>query len=185
HDSKAGWFYSKIDGGYTWLLTIAMRFRWAVVLICVLTVASIVPLYKFVGMAFLPDEDESLFQVNIRGPQGTSLAATQSILDRIARDLRDQLPGLKNTVVIAGGFGGGGGSGNAGTINVSLLPLGQRKASQADLINQTRQITKKYANKDYRVTVSASSSIAGKYRFRTRRFGHRLLHSRAGHGEAQ
>ena len=31
-----------------------MRFRWAVVLICVITVVSIVPLYKFVGMAFLP-----------------------------------------------------------------------------------------------------------------------------------
>ena len=160
-DSKAGWFYSKIDGSYTWLLRLAMRFRWAVVLLCILTVASIVPLYKFVGMAFLPDEDESLFQVNIRGPQGTSLAATQSILDRIARDLREQLPGVKNTVVNAGGFGGGGGTGNTGTINVSLLPLGERKDSQADLINRTRQLTKKYGSNDYRVTVSAASSIAG------------------------
>ncbi len=159
-DSKAGWFYSKVDGTYTWLLHLAMRFRWVVVLICVLTVASIVPLYKYVGMAFLPDEDESLFQVNLRGPQGTSLSATQSILDRVARDLREQLPGLKNTVVIAGGFGGGG-SGNSGTINVSLLSLGERKNSQADLIAQARNITKQYSNKDYRVTVSASSSIAG------------------------
>ncbi|MFM9903237.1 MAG: efflux RND transporter permease subunit [Pyrinomonadaceae bacterium] len=159
-DSKNGWFYSKVDGTYTWLLKIAMRFRWAVVLICVITVASIIPLYNFVGMAFLPDEDESLFQVNLRGPQGTSLAATQSILERIARDVREQLPGLKNTVVIAGGFGGGGG-GNSGTINVSLLPLGERKQSQADLINKTRQIVKPYSIKDYRVTVSASSSIAG------------------------
>ncbi len=159
-DSKAGWFYSRIDGSYTWLLRLAMRFRWAVVLLCILTVASIVPLYKFVGMAFLPDEDESLFQVNIRGPQGTSLAATQSILDRIARDLREQLPGLKNTVVNAGGFGGGG-SGNSGSINVSLLPLGERKDSQAELINRTRQLTKKYGSNDYRVTVSAASSIAG------------------------
>ena len=160
-DSKAGWFYSRIDGSYTWLLRLAMRFRWAVVLLCILTVASIVPLYKFVGMAFLPDEDESLFQVNIRGPQGTSLAATQSILDRIARDLREQLPGVKNTVVNAGGFGGGGGTGNTGTINVSLLPLGERKDSQADLINRTRQLTKKYGSNEYRVTVSAASSIAG------------------------
>ena len=160
HDSKAGWFYSKIDRAYTGLLRFAMRFRWAVVLICVITVASIFPLYKFVGMAFLPDEDESLFQVNLRGPQGTSLSATQSILDRIARDLREQLPGIKNTVVIAGGFGGGG-AGSSGTINVSLIPPSERKNSQADLIAQTRQITKKYASKDYRVTVSASSSIAG------------------------
>ncbi len=158
-DSKSGWFYSKIDGGYTWMLHLAMRFRWAVVLICVLTVASIVPLYQYVGMAFLPDEDESLFQVNIRGPQGTSLSATQSILDRIARDIRAEVPGVRNTLVLAG-FGRGSGSNN-GFINVALLPVSKRSKSQADLINQTRGIAKKYSSKDYQVTVSASSSIAG------------------------
>ena len=124
----------------------SMRFRWAVVLICVLTVASIVPLYKFVGMAFLPDEDESLFQVNVRGPQGTSLSATQSILDRIARDIRAEIPGVKNTLVLAG-FGRGSGPNN-GFVNVSLVPVGERKQSQADLINQTRSIVKKYSSKD-------------------------------------
>lgn len=159
--SKDGWFYSKVDGGYTWMLKLAMRFRWAVVLICVLTVASIVPLYKYVGMAFLPDEDESVFQISVRGPQGTSLAATQSILDRIARDVREQLPSLRNTVVNAGGFGGGGGGGgNSGSITVSLVPVSERKQGQAQLINQARQIVKQYTNKDWRVNVSASSSIA-------------------------
>jgi HAE1 family hydrophobic/amphiphilic exporter-1 len=39
--------------------------------------------------------------------------------------------------------------------------LGERSVSQADLINRTRQIVKPYSNKDYRVTVSAASSIAG------------------------
>ncbi|MBL8182984.1 MAG: efflux RND transporter permease subunit, partial [Blastocatellia bacterium] len=158
HDSKDGWFYSKIDAGYTWLLKLSMRFRWAVVLICIVTIASIFPLYKFVGMAFLPDEDESLFQVNLRAPQGTSLSATQSILDRIARDIRDQLPGVKGTVVLAG-FGRGSGPNN-GFINVSLLPVEERAKSQAELINQTRGIVKQYSSKDYQVSVSASSSIA-------------------------
>jgi multidrug efflux pump subunit AcrB len=159
HSSKDGWVYRKIDGTYTWLLKLSMRFRWAVVLICLLVVASIYPLFKFVGMAFLPDEDESSFQISVRGPQGTSLAATQSILDRISRDIRDQLPGVQNTVVLAGGFGGGGG--NSGNVNVALKPLSERKFSQADLINRTRGIIKKYQSKDYRVNVSASSSIAG------------------------
>jgi HAE1 family hydrophobic/amphiphilic exporter-1 len=157
--SKAGWFYSKVDGTYTWLLRLAMRFRWAVILICVLTVASIVPLYKYVGMAFLPDEDESIFQISVRGPQGTSLAATQSILDRIARDVRQRMPALRNTVVNAGGFGGGGG-GNSGNISVSLVPVGDRKQGQAELINMARQIVKPYQNADWRINVSASSSIA-------------------------
>ncbi len=156
-ESKNSWFYSKIDRTYTWLLKLSMRFRWAVVLLCVITVASIYPLFNLVGMAFLPDEDESAFSINVRGPQGTSLAATQSILDRIARDIREQLPGLQNTLVQVGGFGGG--TNNAGSVNVSLVPVGSRKKSQADLINQTRGIVKKYQSKDYRVNVSGSSSI--------------------------
>lgn len=159
HDSKDGWVYRKIDGTYTWLLKLSMRFRWAVVLICLVTVASIYPLYKFVGMAFLPDEDESLFQVNLRGPQGTSLSATQSMLDRIARDIRDQVPGVKNTLILAG-FGRGSGPNN-GFINVALLPVDERSKGQADLINQVRGIVRKYSSKDYQVTVSAASSIAG------------------------
>ncbi len=156
NDSKSGWFYSKIDGTYTWLLRLSMRFRWVVVLICILTVASIFPLYKYVGMSFLPDEDESLFQVNVRGPQGTSLAATQSILERVARDIREQLPGVKNTMVMVG-MGGS----NSGSMNIALVPVAERKDSQLDLIGKARGIVKKYSNNDYKVSVSASSSIAG------------------------
>ena len=157
--SKAGFVWRNVESGYTFLLHKSLRFRWVIVLICVLTVASIVPLYKYVGMAFLPDEDESLFQVNVRAPQGTSLSATQSILDRIARDIRAEVPGVKNTLILAG-FGRGSGPNN-GFINVALQPVNERRKSQADLINQTRQIAKKYSSKDYQVTVSASSSIAG------------------------
>ncbi|HVE56483.1 MAG TPA: efflux RND transporter permease subunit, partial [Pyrinomonadaceae bacterium] len=158
-DSKDSWFYSKVDGTYTWLLKLSMRFRWAVVLICILVVASIYPLFKLVGMAFLPDEDESAFSISLRGPQGTSLSATQSILDRIARDVREQLPGVKNTLVQAGGFGNSGG--NSGNVNVSLVPVAERKFSQAELINKTRAIIKKYQSKDYRINASGSSSISG------------------------
>jgi HAE1 family hydrophobic/amphiphilic exporter-1 len=67
---------------------------------------------------------------------------------------------VKNTLVQAGGFGGGGAS-NSGSVNVSLLPVDQRKFSQAELINRTRGILKKYQSKDYRINASASSSISG------------------------
>ncbi len=155
-DSKNSWFYSKIDGTYIWLLKLSMRFRWAVVLLCVIAVASIYPLFNLVGMAFLPDEDESAFQISLRGPQGTSLSATQSILDRIGRDIRAEIPGVRDTLVLAAGFGG---SANTGSINISLAPVSEREFSQSDLINKTRQLVKKYQSKDYRINVSSSSSI--------------------------
>ncbi len=157
NESKDSWVYSKIERGYTWLLKLSMAHRWVIVGLCIAAVISIYPLFNYVGMAFLPDEDESAFQINLRGPQGSSLAATQSILDRIARDIREQLPGLRNTLVQVGGFGGG--SNNTGSVNVSLVSVADRKLSQADLINKTRGIVKKYQSKDYRVNVSGSSSI--------------------------
>ena len=159
HSSKDGWLYSKVDRGYAALLRLSMRYRWVVVLICIATVVSIYPLFKYVGMAFLPDEDESAFQISVRGPQGTSLAATQSILDRIARDIRQRMPGVRNTVVNAGGFGGGGG-GNSGTVSVNLVPVSERSQGQAQLINMARNMVKPYQNKDWRINASASSSIA-------------------------
>ena len=169
HSSKDSGLYSKIDAGYTGLLKVAMRLRWVVVVLCLITVASIVPLFNYVGMAFLPDEDESLFQVSVRGPNGTSLAATQSLLERIARDIREAeeegkpgvklIPGVKNTLVLAG-FGRGSGPNN-GFINVALVPVSERKNSQADIIQKTRALVKKYQVKDYSISVSANSSIAG------------------------
>ena len=159
HDSKDSWFYRKIDGAYTFLLKFSMRFRWIIVLLCVLVVASIYPLFSFVGTAFLPDEDESAFDINLRGPQGTSLSATQSILDRIARDLREKVPEVQSTLVLAG-FGSSAG-GNSGRIFVTLAPVADRDKSQAELINQARAITKKYSSDDYKINVSGSSSISG------------------------
>ncbi len=57
------------------------------------------------GVNFTPDEDESRIQITARLPVGSSLAATQSLLDRIARDAREQLPGVSDTLAITG-FGG-------------------------------------------------------------------------------
>jgi HAE1 family hydrophobic/amphiphilic exporter-1 len=159
-DSKSG-FYGVVEGTYRRLLKISLAHRWAVVILCAVVVVSIYPLFRYVGMAFLPDEDESTFQVNYRGPAGSSLAATQSIMDRMARDMREQLKGIQDTLVFAGGFGSSsGGATNSGSMTVTLVPPNERSASQSDLINQTRKILAKYqTTKDYKVTVSGVSSI--------------------------
>src|SRR5207253_1531653 len=68
--------------------------------------------------------------------------------------------GVRNTVVNAGGFGGGGSSGNSGSVSVNLVPVGERSQSQAQLINIARGLVKPYQNADWRINVSASSSIA-------------------------
>ena len=158
--SKGGRFYRPIDRSYMWMLKWSMAHRWIIVAICVVVVASIVPLYKWVGYNFLPDEDESAYQVSVRLPQGTSLPATQSVMERVARDVREQIPGVESTLVNAGGFGGGGGSPNSGSIQVRLRPVKEREFSQADLIQKTRDmIRKRKYPKEYVINASGGSSI--------------------------
>ena len=47
----------------------------------------------FVGKNFLPADDQSQFNVLVRTPEGTSLAATTNMAERIAREVRE-LPGV-------------------------------------------------------------------------------------------
>jgi HAE1 family hydrophobic/amphiphilic exporter-1 len=159
--SKGGRFYRPIDRSYMWMLRWSMAHRWIIAVICFVAVAFIWPLYNWVGYNFLPDEDESAFQVSVRLPQGTSLAATQSVVERVARDVREQIPGVENTLVNAGaGGGGGGGAPNTGSVQVRLLPVKERKFSQTELIQQTRDMVRKRKYpKEYVINASGGSSI--------------------------
>jgi HAE1 family hydrophobic/amphiphilic exporter-1 len=157
--SKESRFYRPIDRTYTWMLRWSMAHRWVVVVACAAVIASIIPMYKLAGYNLLPDEDESTFQVSLRAPQGTSLAATQSILDHIARDIREQMPGVEATLAIAG-FGGQQ-STNTGQITVRLVPPQDRKLSQADIVQRTRQMTRRNYPKEFVIGASPISSIAG------------------------
>ena len=71
----------------------AMAHRKTMVAMCVLVVLSIVPLFMFVGKNFLPEDDQSQFNVLVRTPEGTSLAATTTIAEEIAQDVR-RMPGV-------------------------------------------------------------------------------------------
>jgi HAE1 family hydrophobic/amphiphilic exporter-1 len=156
--SKESRFYKPIDRTYKWLLEWSMAHRWVIVVACAIVIASIVPMYRLAGINLLPDEDESTFQVSLRAPQGTSLAATQSILDHLARDIREQIPGVEATLAIAG-FGGQQ-STNTGQITVRLVPPQSRKLSQADIVQRTRALTRKYP-KELVIGASPISSISG------------------------
>ena len=93
------------------------------------------------------------FQVAVRAPEGSGLAATTTILERIASDLR-QFPEVVDTLTTVGAnFGGGmaammGGGGapsvNAGSIYVTLRPLDERKASQQDVMIRAREVLRRY-----------------------------------------
>ena len=56
-----------------------------------LVLLSSVPLFMIANKNFMPNDDQSEFEVGLRAPEGTSLEATEIIANRIATRIR-QLP---------------------------------------------------------------------------------------------
>ncbi len=141
HDSKESRFYRPIDRTYTWLLKWSLAHRWAIVTLSFLVILSTVPLFMMVGKNFLPTDDSSQFEVTLRTPEGSSLAATSTIVERVASDLR-KLPGIADTLTTIGG--GGQSQVNSANIYIKLVKHNERDESQQQLMQKARAILKNY-----------------------------------------
>src|SRR5205085_7696298 len=155
--SKESRWYRPVDRTYTAMLRFSMAHRWVVVLACVLVIASIVPLFKFVGKNFLPVDDQSQFEVTVRAPEGATLAATSALVERIAADIH-RLPGVTDTLVTIG-------SGQQQTVNlasvyVKLTDVKDRKESQLDLMGRARELLRNYPQ-ELRTSVQPVAAISG------------------------
>ncbi|HYN86364.1 MAG TPA: efflux RND transporter permease subunit, partial [Pyrinomonadaceae bacterium] len=158
HTSKESRWYRPIDRTYTWMLRWAMAHRWAVVLMCLGVIVSIVPLFMLVGKNFLPVDDQSQFEINLRTPEGSTLAATSSLVERIAADVRKELPGVTDTLVTIGG--GQQQLVNEANIYVKLTDIGERDRSQMQLMEDARKLLAKYP-KDLRTNIGQVQAISG------------------------
>jgi len=141
HGSKESFFFRILDRNYTKWLEWSMAHRKTIMLLCALVILSIVPLFMVVGKNFVPVDDQSQFNVLIRTPEGTSLAATTNLVERISQDIR-QLPGVQHTLATAGG--GTDRSVNNATTFVKLVDMDQRKLSQQQVMQRVRDMLKQY-----------------------------------------
>ncbi|PYT04239.1 MAG: AcrB/AcrD/AcrF family protein, partial [Acidobacteria bacterium] len=159
--SKESRWYRPVDRTYTAMLRFSMAHRWVIVTACVLVIFSIVPLFKFVGKNFLPVDDQSQFEVSVRAPEGSTLAATSALVERVAADIR-QMPGVTDTLVTIGG--GQQQTVNLASVYVKLADLKERKVSQIDLMVRARtEILGKYLKQypELRTSVQPVAAISG------------------------
>src|SRR2546421_3051003 len=70
--SKESRFYRPIDRAYTRMLEWSMGHRWAIVGLSALVIVSTIPLFMLVGKNFLPIDDQSQFEINLRAPEGST-----------------------------------------------------------------------------------------------------------------
>ncbi|MEW6735085.1 MAG: efflux RND transporter permease subunit [Acidobacteriota bacterium] len=155
--AKASRVYQFIDLTYLRLLEWAMAHRKIMVIASLLVIISIVPLFIFVGKNFLPVDDESQFELTIRAPEGSTLAATSVVCERIATEIR-KLPGVTDTLTTIGG--GQQQIVNVGSIYVKLKPIQERDMSQQQLMLKVREILNRYPQQ-LRTSVQQVAAISG------------------------
>ena len=179
HDAakSRGGFYGFIDRFYMASLGFAMRHRISIGVLALLVIFSSVPLYGVVRQDYLPsDVDESEFDVNVTGREGSSLEAMTQAMLAVEQDLRST-PGVELVLVNAGGgFLGGVNQGGAyvrivpieersfsisrlwhGLIHGRPLEAFQNNYSQRDVMQEIRGRLRKY--KDLRCSVRNAPSF--------------------------
>jgi HAE1 family hydrophobic/amphiphilic exporter-1 len=144
-------FYNPIERAYMAALRFSLKRRWVIVLAAFATLGSCVPLVQKVPKGFLPKNDEAQFQIELRTPEGTSLAATQIAAERIARAVREW-PEVETTLLSIGDNQQK--TPNLAQVYVRLVPPDKRKANQDELQDKVRRELVPKQPKEYRITVS-------------------------------
>ncbi len=150
-------FYLPIEKGYVSILKWSMAHRWVIVTASVLALVSVGPLMKTVKKGFLPTNDESQFEINVRTPEGTSLEATALIAERIAREVRN-VETVSATLMTIGDNNER--TPNKARVYVRMVDQHFRKLSQHDVMNFVRNTIVSKLPKEYQVDVSDVPAFA-------------------------
>jgi HAE1 family hydrophobic/amphiphilic exporter-1 len=133
--SRDAGFFGALDRRYTSILSWSLAHRGIVAGIALLVLLSSVPLFMIANKNFLPNDDQSEFEVGLRAPEGTSLEATEIIANRIATKIQ-KMPGVSYTLVSIADDPAR--TQNSGTIYVRLTPVHERRLDQFEVMNAVR-----------------------------------------------
>jgi HAE1 family hydrophobic/amphiphilic exporter-1 len=127
-------FYHAIEVGYDWCLRGALRYRWVILILCVLTIAANWPLYKFVKQDYIPTNvDEGEFEVGIAAPEGISVSSMDETMAAVEKEVR-AVPGVKTVLMTMGSRTG---RVSQGGLYVRLDDIEERTFSLGRLLRET------------------------------------------------
>ena len=159
HDSKHNRLFDPLDRGYTRMLGWAMTHRGLVALGAVLVLLSSVPLFTITAVNFTPEDDQSQFDVALRAPEGTSLAAMEVLANRLGTAVR-QIPEVDFTLITVAGDAAG--TLNTATMLVRLHPIEDRRRDQFAVMAEVRdRILPDYVKAGLRTAVQAGGGPGG------------------------
>ncbi|ATB34256.1 efflux RND transporter permease subunit [Melittangium boletus] len=151
--------YTPIERAYERSLRWVMAHRWVAVTASVAALGSCVPLVKSVPAGFMPKSDEAQFQVSIRMPEGTSMDSTLVVAERVAREIREQVPETTATITTIGDNTDK--TPNVAALFVKIVNPDQRQDTQDDIMARVRRDITSKLPKEYRVSVTNAPLFGG------------------------
>jgi HAE1 family hydrophobic/amphiphilic exporter-1 len=154
--TKDTWLFRIAARSYRSMLVWSMAHRWVIVAISVLVCLSTVPMFTRIGKDFLPQDDQSEFEVSVKTPPGSSLSGSEAVFREIEKDLR-ALPGVQSLFTTIGADIRR--QVDRGSVIVNLVQPKERELNQVELMAAARQKLAKY--RDLTISVAPPSIIAG------------------------
>lgn len=156
HKTKDSGFFYRLSEPYRRMLVWSMAHRWVIVAVCVVVMMSTVPLFMMVGKNFLPQDDQSEFEVSVKLPPGSSLEGSAEAMTRLENQLKT-LPGIRDILTTIGADQQR--QVNRGNILIELVDMKQRKETQLELMLMAREKLKDF--RDLTIGVQQPSQIQG------------------------
>jgi hydrophobe/amphiphile efflux-1 (HAE1) family protein len=150
--------YLPIERGYERSLRWVMAHRWVAVVASLAALGSCVPLGMAVPKGFLPKSDEAQYEITIRAPEGASLASTQLIAERVAREVREMPETLATLVTIGDNADR---APNVARIFVQMTMPGERAESQHEVMARVRRDITSKLPQELRVAVADAPLFSG------------------------
>ena len=161
--SKDGFIYRIVDSSYGGILRFSLRFKFLIVALTVGVICSTVPITKIMGLALIPRDDQSQYEVSVTAPEGYSLEHTNRVMRELEAELR-KLPGTEHLFTTIGQTSGGRsvkGQGDVtlATIYVRMKDLEARNYTQFVVQEKAREVLSKY--QELRLSVNDVSEFQG------------------------
>jgi HAE1 family hydrophobic/amphiphilic exporter-1 len=146
HGGRVGWLlergFTAMQRAYGYLLGASLRYRWSVLAVTAVLVASSWYFFTHVGKELAPQQDEGRFVVAFRAPLGSSIGYGEQKIKDIEAVL-STYPEIDNTLGVIG-FGTSGQVHN-GNVVVRLKPRSERRRSQQEILSAVRRDVQKIA----------------------------------------
>ncbi len=154
-----GWFFTQFNRGFSWFtrryvgfVSYLTHIKPIVIGVFVTGLLATVLMYRAVPTGFIPEEDQGYFFVIVQGPDGVSLKYTESVMDKVVKEVTSA-PEVRASFMISG-FGFDGNASNLGIAFANLKPWKERTEESQSVYGILQRLNKKLS------TITEARAIA-------------------------